>query len=34
VNSYIMYKDYYKMCVQFINLHLLDYWIHCFPTKS
>jgi hypothetical protein len=25
VNSYIMYKDYYKMCVQFINLHLLDY---------
>ncbi len=24
VNSYIMYKHYYKMCVQFINPHSLD----------
>jgi hypothetical protein len=24
VNSYIMYKHYYKMCVQFTSSHLLD----------
>jgi hypothetical protein len=25
---------YYKMLVQFISHHLLDYWIHCFFTDS
>jgi hypothetical protein len=34
VNSYIMYKHYYKMLVQFSSPRSLNQWIHCFLIKS